>query len=80
MKIGTIILEHEPAAEEVLDVLKRIVRLQQFCTVADLYTLVKLPSNYVDNRYGWKDLSSANVVHDEGEGYSLNLPRPELLD
>ena len=35
--------------------------------------------NFTDNKYGWKDLSSASVSRVR-DGYLLNLPRTVLLD
>ena len=42
--------------------------------IADLYDLVGMDSNYTDNRYGWTNLRSAQVVRVR-DGYLLKLPK-----
>lgn len=48
-------------------------------TVADLYELAGLSSNFTDNKWGWVDLSTASVKRVRN-GYLIDLPNPELLD
>ena len=48
-------------------------------TVADLYELAGLSSNFTDNTWGWVDLSTASVKRVRN-GYLIDLPNPELLD
>ena len=50
-------------------------------SIADLYDLVGKAqySNHTDNKYGWRDLSSASVKRVR-EGYILSLPRVIQLD
>ena len=44
-------------------------------SVADLYGLVGIDSEYTDNKYGWTNLSSASIKATR-DGYILDLPRP----
>lgn len=74
-----IILETRPEAEEVLSHLVDLTIDYGMASVADLYDLVGIPSNFTDNKYGWTDLSSATVSRVRG-GYLLNLPRTQVLD
>ena len=48
-------------------------------TVADLYDLVGISSDYTDRKYGWTDLATAKPIRVRG-GYLLDLPRAKLLD
>lgn len=74
-----IILESRGEAEEVLSHLVDLTEDYGMASVADLYDLVGVTSNFTDNKYGWDNLSSARVVPVRG-GYLLELPRPIVLD
>lgn len=69
-----VILETRADAEEVLDKLNEIIDTYKIASVADLYDLVGLTGNYTDNRYGWTNIASADVIRTR-DGYQLKLPR-----
>ena len=69
-----IILESRGEAEEVLSSLNDMIDTYQIASVADLYDLVGLTGNYTDNKYGWTNLASAEVIRVR-DGYMLKLPR-----
>ena len=48
-------------------------------SVADLYDLVGVTGNYTDNKYGWTNLSNAEIVRVR-DGYQIKLPRARVLD
>lgn len=70
-----IILESRGEAEEVLSQMIEILDTYDNVSVADLYDLVGLTGKFTDNRYGWTNLRTAEVVRVR-EGYMLKLPRP----
>lgn len=74
-----IILESRVEAQEVLERLSDLVEQYGTATVADLFDLVDLDTNFVDAKWGWDNLSTARSVKVRG-GYFLDLPRPEPLD
>lgn len=74
-----IVLDSRGEAEEVLSCLVDLVIDYGEATVADLYDLVGVTGNFTDNKYGWRDLSSASVSRVR-DGYLLNLPKVKLLD
>lgn len=74
-----IVLESRGEAEEVLSGLVDLIEEYGMASVADLYELVGVTSNFTDNKYGWINLSNASVSRVR-EGYLLDLPRPILLD
>ena len=74
-----IVLETRGEAEEVLSLLVDLTVEYRQATVADLYDLVGISSNFTDNKYGWTDLRNAYVSRVRG-GYLINLPRTEALD
>lgn len=73
------ILKTRAEAIEVLNLLQLRVEKYDFATVADLYDMLGETGEYTDNRWGWTDLSRADItrVH---QGYLLDLPRPEPID
>ena len=54
--------------------LNEIIDTYKIASVADLYDLVGLTGNYTDNRYGWTNIASADVIRTR-DGYQLKLPR-----
>lgn len=74
-----IVLETRGEAETVLSHLVDLTIDYNQATVADLYDLVGITSNFTDNKYGWTDLRGAGVTRVRG-GYLLDLPRTQLLD
>jgi hypothetical protein len=73
-----IILSSRGEAEEVLSQLVDMTLDYGQATVADLYDLVGITSEYTDRDWGWENLSSASVSRVR-DGYMLNLPRTILL-
>jgi hypothetical protein len=76
---GEIILETRGEAEEVLSHLVDLTIDYDMASVADLYDLVGITSNFTDNKYGWTDLRNASVSRVRG-GYLINLPRTQQLE
>lgn len=76
---GEIVLETRGEAEEVLSNLVDLTLDYGTASVADLYDLVGITSNFTDNRYGWTDLRSASVSRVRG-GYVINLPRTQQIE
>jgi hypothetical protein len=74
-----IILETRAEATEVIDQLFELISRFNVATVADLYDLVGIESNYIDRKWGWEDIRGAGVSHIKG-GYLLDLPRPDPLE
>lgn len=74
-----IILERRVEAEEVLDRLEDFIAKYDSVSVATLYDMLGVSSNYVDQNWGWTDLRTASVSHVRN-GYLLNLPKPEQID
>lgn len=70
------------ARGEAEDVLSHLVDLTvdyNQATVADLYDLAGITSDFTDNKYGWTNLRDARVDRVRG-GYLINLPKPVALD
>ena len=66
-------------AENIIDRLSDLIENYDTATVADLYDLAGITSNFTDDRWGWYTLEGASVSHLR-EGYLLNLPKPVPID
>ena len=75
-----IILDDRAEATEVLDTLLELVSQYDMASVADLYDMVGFPINHTDNKYGWTNLSDADISPMRGGGWLIDLPKPHLLD
>ena len=74
-----IVLETRGEAEEVVSLLVELTDTYGMATVADLYDLVGITSEFTDTKYGWETLGGATVDRTRN-GYLLNLPRTIQLD
>ena len=74
-----IILDSKAEAEEVIDQLFELVSKYEVATVADLYKMVGVESQFTDQKWGWTDIRGAGASRVRGGGYLLDLPRPEHL-
>lgn len=70
-----IILSNRAEAEEVLDGMSDILNQYGTVSVADMYDLVGISGSYTDNKYGWTDIRSAEVVRERDGGYTIKLPK-----
>lgn len=69
-----IVLSSRGDAEEVLSQMNDLIDTYSIVSVGDLYDLVGMTGNYTDNRYGWTNLRTAEVVRTR-DGWMLKLPR-----
>lgn len=77
---GEIILNTQVEAEEVIDRLNEQCRQYGQASVADLYDLIGISSNYTDEKWGWTTMIGSDIDRVRGGGYALDLPRTEQLD
>ena len=67
-------------AEAVLDRMNDMLDQFSIVSVGDLYDMADISTdNYTVNKYGWKDIQSANVVRVR-DGYIIKLPKPMPID
>ncbi len=74
----SLVLETRPDAEEVIDRLFDLIAKYEQATVADLYELSGLTSEFTDQNWGWTDIRGADVQRVRN-GYLLRLPAPVSL-
>ena len=76
-----IFFENRGDAEQALDLMVEILNGDyKQVTVADFYDIVGITGEHTDNKYGWKDLSSAQVRGNSRSGYYIDLPKCIALD
>ena len=73
-----IILETRSLAEDVLIRLEEIIDKYQMVSVSDLNDLLGVSGQFTDAKYGWHDISSAQIIKVR-EGFLLKLPRVQPL-
>lgn len=66
-------------AESVLASMDEIMDTYNVVTVADMYDLSGVTCNYTDNKYGWMNISNAQVI-DGRDGYIIKMPRVVSID
>lgn len=69
-----IVFSNRGEAENVKQQLQDTVERYGMVTVADLYDLAGLQAPYTSQKYGWMDVSHAEVKRDR-DGYTIKLPR-----
>ena len=73
-----IVLDTRGEAEAVLSRMDEIMEEYEMVRVADLYELVGVTGDYTDNKYGWTNIRSAEVVRVR-DGYKIKMPRAIAL-
>lgn len=74
-----ITIDSKAEADEVLERMDELIDTYGMVSVADLFDLVGISSEYTDHKYGWKSLRNARVVRLRGNEYMLDLPRVTSL-
>lgn len=75
-RLDEVILVQRAEAESVVEALIDLVDKYNFASVADLWDLLGQPSTYVDNSWGWTNLSNITIKQIR-EGYLIEFPELE---
>lgn len=70
-----LIFDSRGEAEAVLSQMDVIIDSYGVVSVADLYDLADLSAPYTSNKYGWTNVSTADVTRLRDGGYVIKLPR-----
>ena len=73
-----IIFDNRADAEEVLFRMEEILSQFETVSVADMFDLAGISSDYTSGKYGWTNLSTAYVERVR-DGYVIRLPRAGVL-
>lgn len=74
-----IIFPSRGVAEAVLVQMQEVIDRYGFVTVADMYDMADITQPYTSNKYGWINVSTAEVSRVR-DGYIIKLPRAVPLD
>lgn len=75
-----ILFDSRGEAESVLDRMDELISTYDVVSVADFYELADITNeNYMNNKYGWKDIRSAKIVRTR-DGYMIRMPRALPID
>lgn len=77
--IDDVIFQERGDAELVLQVMSDAIARYGMVSVNDFYDAIGQKANFTDNRYGWRDLSAAQVVRDN-DGYKIKFPKVQPLE
>ena len=66
-------------AEDVLNGMDDLIARYGVVTVADMCDLSGVTCRYPDNKYGWMNINSAQVVHGR-DGYMIKMPKAVPID
>lgn len=75
-EFNDIVLNTRDEAEAVLTRMYDAIDTYGVVSVAELYSLVGISSDYTQENWGWKDLRSAHIQRIR-DGFRINLPKPE---
>ena len=70
-----IVVNSRADAEAVIEQMDGIVDTYGMVSVADLYDLVGMTSNYTDNNYGWTNIRNAKPVRLRDGGWMIQMPK-----
>lgn len=74
-----IILRERRDAEEIVDKLKHRIDIYRQATIADLFDLIDVDHNYVDNNWGWDDVRDIGIRR-VGSGFLIDVAEAKHLD
>jgi len=76
-----IVLDSRGEVEAVIDNMLELINDYGVATLSDLYDLVGITGNFMDRKWGWTNLDDATATRvRNGNGYLLNIPRPQPVD
>lgn len=70
-----LVFETRIDAETTLDEMCNVIDRYQVVTVADMYDIAQLSPPYTSNKYGWTNLSMAEIVRLRDGGWVIKLPK-----
>ena len=74
-----VVVNSRADAEAVIEQMDGIIETYDMVSVADLYDLVGISSNYTDNNYGWKNIRNAEPIRLRDGGWMIKMPKPVPL-
>lgn len=76
--VGDFIFQTKADAEAVLEGLNTIIDQYDVASISDLHEMMDRPSSFVENKWGWTNLSHVDI-HQTREGWYIDLPSAEPI-
>lgn len=76
---GELILENRHEATEVIDYMYEVLSRCGEVSLADLYTMTDIKTEFTDHKWGWTNLQGVRPVRMNDGRYRLSLPEPMEL-
>lgn len=77
----TIVYDTRGEAEDVLEQMDAVIEKYGMVKVSDMCEFSAISSNYTDEKYGWTNINSAEVMRTAtGDGWTIRMPRCKPLD
>lgn len=77
--VNDIVISDRGEAEEVLLRMKESINSYGTVSVGDFYELVGQRGNFTDQKWGWLDLRSADIIRVDG-GYCIRFPKVQPIE
>lgn len=77
--VNDVIFNDRGEAEEVLLRMKESISRYSMVSVADFYDLIGQRCNHTDQKYGWYNLNTADIIR-VSDGYSIRFPRVQAIE
>ena len=77
--VNDIIIADRGEAEEVLLRMKESINSYGMVSVGDFYDLVGQRANFTDQKWGWFDLRTADIIRGEG-GFCIRFPKVQPIE
>lgn len=75
-----VLIDNRGEAELILSELQDRIDDYGIASVADFYELAGVEGSFVDNKYGWTDIRSAEIIRSRDGYYLINLPKALPID
>lgn len=75
-----IIFDTRADAQAVYDLMCETIERYGFVTVADMYDSANLTQPFTSNKYGWMNISTAEIIRSRDGGYVIKLPKASPID
>lgn len=71
-----IVIDNRRDAEEILNRMDELIAAYGIASVSDMYEFAGIDGDYTDCKYGWTDISGANIVRSrDNDGWLIKMPK-----
>lgn len=74
-----VVLKNREDAEKVVQAMRERIREDETVSVAELFDLINVPGDYVDNNWGWDDERDIGIRR-VADGFLIDVAQPKYLN